>query len=165
MPDQNNRNFLDLIDSLRDSNWWTMEILWCLDSAVTHYISYIVSMQTLNVNQIFQVKTIRKNFDFTQTWRYNTKLYDPNKRKIRPPCLEQFWLLNGMKMLWYFVFSLLFFCLELTVRKEIWMRANSITVLVIFRKYYSESYLITAMLTLKNYEPHWQKHFERRLTV
>ena len=22
-----------------------------------------------------------KNFDFTQTWRYNTKLHEPNKKK------------------------------------------------------------------------------------
>ena len=30
----------------------------------------------------------RKNFDFTQTKRYNAKLHDPNRRKMGLPCFE-----------------------------------------------------------------------------
>ena len=30
----------------------------------------------------------RKNFDFTQTRRYNVKLHNLNRRKIRLPCFE-----------------------------------------------------------------------------
>ena len=36
-----------------------------------------------------------------RTWRYNT-------RKIELPCLEKTWLLNSLKIPWYFVFSFLF---------------------------------------------------------
>ena len=46
-----------------------------------------------------------------------------------------------MKMLWYFVLSFLFLCLEPMVGKYIWIRTTYVTVTVIFR----ESYLITAM--------------------
>ena len=37
-------------------------------------------------------------------------------------------------MLWYSVCSFLFFCLEPTLRKDIWMRATSATVMIIFSK-------------------------------
>ena len=30
----------------------------------------------------------RKNIDFTQTWRHNTKLHEPNKRIMGLPCFE-----------------------------------------------------------------------------
>ena len=36
-----------------------------------------------------------------------------------------------MKVVWYFMFSFLFFCLEPPVRKKTWMRTVSITVMVI----------------------------------
>ena len=29
-----------------------------------------------------QVRGIRKKFAFTETWRYNTKLHDPSKKKV-----------------------------------------------------------------------------------
>ena len=50
-----------------------------------------------------------------------------------------------MKVLWYSVFSFLFSCLEPTIRKYIWMRTTSISVMVIFWKCHPESYLFTAM--------------------
>ena len=30
----------------------------------------------------------QKNFDFSQTRRYNAKLHDPNRRKMGLPCFE-----------------------------------------------------------------------------
>ena len=42
----------------------------------------------------------------------------------------------------------IFICLKPTVRKDIWMRTTSVTVMVIFRKDHAESYLITAMFSL-----------------
>ena len=50
-------------------------------------------------------------------WLFLAKLPDPNRRKIRLPCFELRWLLNGMNMPWYYVLSffLLFFCLETTL--------------------------------------------------
>ena len=56
-------------------------------------------------------------------------------------------------MLWYSLFHLFiylfiftfFFWSETTVRKDIWMRAAFVTIMVTFQKCHSESYLITAM--------------------
>ena len=45
-------------------------------------------MQTLNVDKDFQVRVIGKNFNFTQTRRYNAKLHDINRRKMGLPCFE-----------------------------------------------------------------------------
>ena len=50
-----------------------------------------------------------------------------------------------MKILWYSVFSFLLLYLESTVRKEIWIRTNSVAVMETFRKHDAKSYLITAM--------------------
>ena len=85
---------------------------------------------------------IWKNFVFTQTCRYSTRLHDPNKRKVGLPCFDWTWLLNGLKMPWYSVFLflllffifLLFFCLEPTLRKDTWMGTSSVTVLAVFSK-------------------------------
>ena len=45
------------------------------------------------------------------------------------------------------VFSVFIFliCLEPTVRQNIWMRTISVTVMVIFKKCYSQRYLIVAV--------------------
>ena len=55
-----------------------------------------------------------------------------------------------MKMLWFSVFSFLFFSLEPTVTKDIWMRATSFTVMIIFRECHSERYLITAIFIVRS---------------
>ena len=39
-----------------------------------------------------------------------------------------------MKVPWYYVFSFLFFCLEPMIKKNIWMRTISVTVMVIISK-------------------------------
>ena len=53
------------------------------------YNSFTVFMLTLNINYACQVRVIRKIFAFTETWRYITKLHDPNKRKVGLPCFER----------------------------------------------------------------------------
>ena len=45
----------------------------------------------------------------------------------------------------FFFFTFFFFWSEPTVRKDIWMRAAFVTIMVTFQKCHSESYLITAM--------------------
>ena len=47
----------------------------------------------------------------TSGWLLLTKLHDPNRRKMRLPCFELRWLLNGMNMPWHSVFSFSFFFL------------------------------------------------------
>ena len=48
------------------------------------------------------------------------------------------------------VFIFIFFCLEPTLRKDILMRMTSVTVIVVFWKYYAESYLITAVFKVRS---------------
>ena len=52
------------------------------------------------------------------------------------PDIWMVWRCYGIKIF--------FFCFELTVRNTIWMRMTSVTVMVIFQKCHSGSYLITA---------------------
>ena len=82
-----------------------------------------------------------KNFDLTQTWRYNTILHEPKKREMGLLCLVKghFWII------WrYHSVSMFTFCLETTVSETIgWERPccyGNFFPKVSFRKY-----LITAM--------------------
>ena len=90
-------------------------------------------------------------------------LHVPNKRETWLPCFEWIWPLNGMKMTWYSAYSLLLF-LEPTVRKDTWMQTTSVTVMVIV---FENSILkvtwsqLCSKSLLRNYEAHWQLHFER----
>ena len=59
----------------------------------------------------------------------------------------------GLTFDWYkdamvFCIFILTFCLKQSVRKDIWMRTTSVTVVVIFWKCHSESYLITTMFKI-----------------
>ena len=77
---------------------------------------------------------IRKNFAFTKTWSYNTKLHDSNKKKWDSHVLSRldFWMVwrcHGIPCVYFY-----FFCLEPTLGKDTWMRATSTTVMVIFSK-------------------------------
>ena len=57
-------------------------------------------------------------------------------------------LLNGMKVPWYCVFSFFFFFLFTTSGKKEHLHETifvTVTVITVFRKSYSESYLISAM--------------------
>ena len=51
-------------------------------------------------------------------WLLLTKLHDPNRSKLRLPCFELRWLLNGRNMSWHSVFSFLFFLFRNNVIRE-----------------------------------------------
>ena len=104
------------------------------------YNSFTIFMQMLNVDCVCQVRVIRKNFNFSQTWKYNTKFHDP--------WTPLFWadvtfeLYEDTMVFGKFIFI---FCLEPTIRKDTWMNTTSVTVVAFFQKCHSSSYLITAM--------------------
>ena len=105
-------------------------------------------MYRLHANIECQIRLFRwidKKLWIMQTRRYTTKLHGPKEREIGLPCLKYTWRLKWMKILWYSRFASLFFCLVMTVRKDIWIRTTSVTGMVVFRKDYSKSYLIRAM--------------------
>ena len=64
----------------------------------------------------------------TSGWLLLTKLHDPNRRKIRLPCFELRWLLNGMNMPRHSVFSFLFFLFRNNVNQRVigWKRLPSL---------------------------------------
>ena len=79
-----------------------------------------------------------------------------------------FW--NGMKVLWYSVFSFLFFCLEPTVKKNTWMRTTSFTITVIFLKVplgklLNHSHVLTffSTITMHIHNGIWKTPYSRRL--
>ena len=93
--------------------------------------SFNVLMQTLNVNEVCQVRVNSRNFSFTQTWENNDKI----------PCVKEkydtvvlsgsdFWMVwryHGISRIYCY-----YFCLEPTVKKGTWMRTTSVPVMVIF---------------------------------
>ena len=84
-----------------------------------------------------------------QTWRYN-KYYIPWTEKwdslvLSRPDYWMIWRCYGIPC-----FPFYFFCLKPTVRKGIWMRTTSITVMVIFQKCHSENYMIAAMFKVRS---------------
>ena len=73
-------------------------------------------------------------------------------RKMGLPRFEKSSFLNGMKMPWYSLFSLLFFCQKPTIKKNIWMRTIPVTIMAIISNVllwqllvitYVKSYFIT----------------------
>ena len=54
----------------------------------------------------------------TSGWLLLTKLHDPNRRKMKLPCFEVRWLLNGLNMPWHSVFSFLFLLFRNNVIRE-----------------------------------------------
>ena len=72
-------------------------------------------------------------------------------------------VLNGTKLPWYPVFLFLFFCLELTVRNNAWIRTNCVTLTIInskvpFWKLLDHRYVQSYFSTITWY-------LERHLTV
>ena len=69
-------------------------------------------------------------------------------------------------MPWYSVFSFLFFCLEVTVKRALgWERFLSL-LWQLFWKCHSESYLISAVFkALNNCEAHWQRRLKDLLQL
>ena len=93
--------------------------------------SFNVFMQTLNVDEVFQVRVNSRMFNFTQTWENNTKSHK-QKRNMTPFS----WI--DLTFEWYedhMVFCYCsYFCLEPAVRKDTWMRTTSVTVMELFSK-------------------------------
>ena len=71
------------------------------------------------------------------------------KTLILPKHARENWTFHFM--LWYFVFSFLFFGLEPTVRKSTWMRTTSVALMVVFLKIFSKFFLT-------NCKVYWQQH-------
>ena len=71
------------------------------------------------------------------------------KTLILPKHAREKWTFHFM--LWYFVFSFLFFGLEPTVRKSTWMRTTSVALMVVFLKIFSKLFLTNCKL-------YWQQH-------
>ena len=101
----------------------------------------------------------------TSGWLLLTKLHDPNRRKMRLPCFELRWLLNGMNMSWHSVFSFLFFLFRKNVIRE-QLDEDDFRCYVFFsEKYYSESTWsqLCSKFFINNYEATWQQHLKDTL--
>ena len=91
----------------------------------------------------------RKNFNFNHAWRYNTKLHEPNKRKMGLPCFELSF--KGYRDAMIFCVFICAFCLGPTVREQL-MRTTSVTIMVFFSKVPFWNYLIIAMFKVLSQE-------------
>ena len=181
-----NRNDLDLILGRRNRNCCIMENLryvFCCKRNIFINLCWITKtlsetsnkhshkhMLTLNANLDCQVRVIRKIFAFTKTWKYITKLHDPNKKKMGLPYFDWTWLLNGMKMPWYSVcsFFFFFFLFRTNINKGYLDESDFRHCYGIFFK--SAILKVTwtqlwSMFLLNNYEAHLQQHFERQPRV
>ena len=102
----------------------------------------------------------------TSGWLLLTKLHDPNRRKMRLPCFELRWLLNGMNMPWHSVFSFSSFLFRNVIREQLdendFRRCYVFFFEIIIRKY-----LITAMFKVlyQKLRSNLTTAFERHLTT
>ena len=103
----------------------------------------------------------------TSGWLFLTKLHDPKRRKIRLPCFELRWLLNGMNMPWHSVFSFLFFLFRNNVIREQLDENDFRRCYVFFPKVLFRKYLITAMFKVlyQQSRVNLTTAFERHLTT
>ena len=101
----------------------------------------------------------------TSGWLLLTKIHDPNRRKMRLPCFELRWLLNGMNMSWHFVFSFLFFLFRKNVIREQLDEDDFRRCVFFSRKYYSESTWsqLCSKVFINNYDATWQQHLKDTL--
>ena len=99
-------------------------------------------MRTLNVNEVCQIRVNSRNLDFPQIWESNTKSPCAKRKRNMVPL---FWV--DLTFEWYSTCLLLLFLFRTNGKKghldEKDMRHCYGNV---FRKWHSESYLITAML-------------------
>ena len=115
--------------------------------------SFNVLMQTLNVDQVCQVRVNTRNFGFTQTWENNAKVMtSPNLSRSG---LWMIWIGHSIPRVYCY-----YFCLEPTVTNDTAMRTTSVTVIVIFFESgilkVNWSQLCSKSL-LYNYEGYWQQ--------
>ena len=104
----------------------------------------------------------------TSGWLLLTKLHDPNRRKMRLPCFELRWLLNGMNMPWHSVFSFSFFFLfRNNVIREQLGENDFRRCYVSFPEVWFWKYLITAMFKVlyQQLRGNLTTEFERHLTT
>ena len=124
-------------------------------------------MQTVNINDVCQVRVNSRNLGFIQTWENNTKSPCAKEKcdflVLSRSDLWMAWRCHGIPRVYCY-----YFYLEPTVRKDNWMRTASVTVMLIFFK--SGILKVTwsqlrSKSILNKYETHWQQHFERYHTV
>ena len=94
--------------------------------------SFNVFVQTLNVNEVCQVRVNSRNLALSNHGKIILKVHVPNKREMWLPCFEKIWPLNGMKMSWYSACLLLLFLFRANCRKDTWMSTTSVTVMAVF---------------------------------
>ena len=102
----------------------------------------------------------------TPGWLLLTKLHHPNRRKMRLPCFELRWLLDGMNMPWHSLFSFLFFFLfRNDVIREQLDENDFRRCYILSQKYYSESTWsqLCSKFFINNYEATWQQHLKDTL--
>ena len=124
--------------------------------------SFDVFMQTLNVNDVCQVRVNSINLGFTQILENITKSPCAKEKcdflVLSRSDLWMVWRCHGITRVYCY-----YFYLEPTVRKDTWMRTASVTVMVTFFESgilkITWSQLCSEYL-LKKYEAHWQQHFE-----
>ena len=133
----------------------------CMNKNIKGHFQICISvplMQTLNVNDFYQVRVNSWNLGFTQTWENN-----PKSPWVKEKCDSfvlrrsdpwMIWRCHGISR-----FYCLYFYLESTVRKDTWMRTASVTVMVTF----FESGILQVTWSqlcsksfLNKYEAHWQ---------
>ena len=92
----------------------------------------------------------QKNFDFIQTWRYNTKLH----------WTDLFWVELAL-MIWR-CHGIRVFILKQMVRENHCMRTTSVTFMVIFWRFHSERTWqhLCSKSFINNHETHWQWHIK-----
>ena len=113
-------------------------------------------------------KCIRTPFlQNTSGWLLLTKLHDPNRRKMKLPCFELRWLLNGLNMPWHSVFSFLFLLFRNNVIREELDENDFRRCYVFFPKVSFRKYLITAMFKFlyQQSRVNLATAFERHLTA
>ena len=81
----------------------------------------------------------------TSGWLLLIKLHDPNRRKMKLPCFELRWILNGMNMPWHSLFSFLFFLFRNRVIREQLHENDFRRCYVFFPKVSFRKYLIIAI--------------------
>ena len=95
--------------------------------------SFNVFIQTVNVNDVSQVRVNSRNLGFTQTWENNTKSPCAKEKcdslVLSRSDLWMVWRCHGIPRVYCY-----YFYLEPTVRKDTWMRTASVTVMVTFSK-------------------------------
>ena len=97
----------------------------------------------------------------TQTWRYNSKIHEPIKKKMKLPCFELRWILKGVRMPWNcFYFHFLF--RTDGKRKSGWERLPSLLWYFI-RKYQSET--TWSQLCLKFFYNNWEAFGRQQLKI